>query len=50
MLRSQESTPGTTIPSATQAMTTLKETLQEGLGNSLLTNMAVSIIRATVAT
>ena len=43
MLRRQESTP-------TQAMTTPKETLPTGLGNSLLTNMAVSIIAATVAT
>ena len=50
MLPRQENTPGTTISQATQAMTTPKETLQAGLGNSLLTNMAVSIITATVAT
>ena len=49
MFPRQESTPGTTISQATQAMTTPKETLQAGLGNSLLTNMAVSIITATVA-
>ena len=50
MLHRQESTPGTKIRSATRAMTIPKETLQEGLGNSLLTNVALSIITATVAT
>ena len=48
MLHRQESTPGTTISPATQVMTTPKETLQAGLGNSLLTNMAVFIITASL--